>query len=276
MNRLVKIVLLFSIPVILSSCIFDDEEEKWDAAKVCPETGTNSYGMPNRGTFTDERDGQVYKYTTIGKQVWMAENLRYELPYPYSMCYGIEACYWHKRWESDDVGETSCFKDTASLAEIAKTMRSSCADNDCIAEEYCKKFGRYYSLKEGGEYAGLLDRVVVDTVCPRGWHVPSKEEWEILIDNIEGNLSRLLIDKENLFEENDLLTKLYGSERDVCGFSALYAGRVQSDEIILLFNSAIYWTSTARNPVSAEAMYLNTGSGFGIDGRLNSLRCLKD
>ena len=59
MNRLVKMVLLFSIPVILSSCIFDDEEEKWDAAKVCPETGTNSYGIPNRGTFTDERDGQV-------------------------------------------------------------------------------------------------------------------------------------------------------------------------------------------------------------------------
>lgn len=43
--------------------------EAFNAAKVCPESA--------RGTFVDERDGQEYRYTTIGSQVWMAQNLNY-------------------------------------------------------------------------------------------------------------------------------------------------------------------------------------------------------
>ena len=40
------------------------------------------------GTFTDERDGQEYKWVKIGDQIWMAENLAY-VPYvcaPDSQC----------------------------------------------------------------------------------------------------------------------------------------------------------------------------------------------
>ena len=37
------------------------DEEPFNASVVCPEN--------LRGTFTDPRDGQVYKYTTIGNRV---------------------------------------------------------------------------------------------------------------------------------------------------------------------------------------------------------------
>ena len=62
--------------IVLASCTTDADDE-WNASSVCPES--------KRGTFVDERDGQVYKYTTIGKQVWMAQNLSYNTEG--SLCY---------------------------------------------------------------------------------------------------------------------------------------------------------------------------------------------
>ena len=80
MNNFLK--RLFSCAVLLlTACTTDSGEssavDDFDASVVCPAEGANAYGMPNRGTFVDERDGQEYKYTTIGDQVWMAENLNY-------------------------------------------------------------------------------------------------------------------------------------------------------------------------------------------------------
>ena len=270
-KRLFLFALLFAS--LLTACLSDEDEgEKWDAAKVCPEEGTNAYGRPNRGTFTDERDGEVYRYTTIGDQVWMAENLRFALPYPYSFCYGIEACYWHKRWESDEVGETSCFNDTASLAEIAERMQSSCTDNDCIAKEYCEKFGRYYSLKDRDQKTGheLLNRDVVDSVCPKGWHLPTKAEWQILVDNVENDALRLQSGESYLFKDSKK------NDGDVCGFSAVYAGYKSGANIENLFVDAYFWSSTAKGLYYVETMGLEGYIFFISDQGAISLRCLRD
>ena len=86
MNKLnISLICATLLTALLTACsensTSSEPEYVFDASVVCPAEGLNAYGEPNRGTFIDERDGQEYKYTTIGNQVWMAENLKFEAPY---------------------------------------------------------------------------------------------------------------------------------------------------------------------------------------------------
>ncbi|WP_176495017.1 FISUMP domain-containing protein [Fibrobacter sp. UWT3] len=81
------------------------------------------------GTLTDSRDGQTYRTVTIGKQIWMAENLNFKMD------------------------------------------SSFCYDNK---EINCAKGGRFYKW----DYARY--------VCPAGWHLPTKDEWNVLIATVGG------------------------------------------------------------------------------------------
>ncbi|MDR1760708.1 MAG: hypothetical protein LBR60_09340 [Fibrobacter sp.] len=67
---------LLAITLFLAACT-PTNENPWNAETVCPESA--------RGSFQDERDDQWYNYTTIGNQVWMAENLSYRATN--SLCY---------------------------------------------------------------------------------------------------------------------------------------------------------------------------------------------
>ena len=65
-------ICAFFLTILLSACSEDStsaSDDTFDASVVCPEN--------LRGTFIDIRDGEEYKYTVIGPQTWMAENLRF-------------------------------------------------------------------------------------------------------------------------------------------------------------------------------------------------------
>ena len=116
------------------------------------------------GILTDKRDGNEYRTTEIGDQIWMAQNLRY--------------AYLQPTYQLD----------------------SSSFCHDHVASN-CKTYGRYYLWSAAMDSAGIFSKdgegcgykwkncspkQYTRGVCPEGWHIPSAEEWNTLIEFVGG------------------------------------------------------------------------------------------
>lgn len=86
------------INVVLYECVFKDEAktasqsenkttqfvetkeaQKETLQSIKENPSPKNVNPPQRGTFVDERDKKTYRFVTIGKLVWMAENLNYKI-----------------------------------------------------------------------------------------------------------------------------------------------------------------------------------------------------
>ena len=263
MMRLIKKTLLFTIPLVFSACIFDsdDEVEPWNAEAVCPAEGTNAYGMPNRGTFTDERDGEVYKYTTIGNQVWMTENLRYAAPY------------------------STCSEDTSFIRQYCELIEHNCETESCCRESMCNLFGRYYSIVEKGEWFGSIDIPLTDTICPKGWHIPTKGEWESLegamkasSDNNSDVANRMKSADSNSFAMSKMhynKSKRISTGTDDCGLSFIPSG-VMNDGGQTIESGAIFLSSTQKDTSSIYTIIVGNHTEYYFQNHKNTIRCVMD
>ncbi|MFA5648142.1 MAG: PEGA domain-containing protein [Bacteroidales bacterium] len=115
--------------------------------------------FPPTGTFTDSRDRKTYKYVTIGKQVWMAENLAY-LPSVVGDGKSSQTTpyYYVYDYNGKDV--------TAAKATANYTT-----------------------------YGVLYNWPAAMNACPTGWHLPSDAEWTQLTDFVGSNHGIKLKDK---------------------------------------------------------------------------------
>jgi len=199
-----------------------------------------------KGTFTDMRDGKIYKTVKIGKQVWMAENLNYEVEG--SRCYGEGGLAYNK--------ETLKWDITLSNAEI---------------QTNCTKYGRLYNWETAMK------------VCPSGWHLPSKEEWKVLVALAGGeNIGGKYLKATSGWNWNDVKKKS-GNGIDAYGFSALPGGIGNwADNGFDFVGEGGSWWSASDNygehayGNSIRYEYDDVISGYNMKDFLNSVRCLQN
>jgi len=228
---LIHLYLLTAVFTVLTSSCKKDEDLK-------------NNNLPQ--TFTDSRDGNVYKYVKIGNQVWMAENLKY-LP---------------------------------SVTEPGIIL----VDGPCYnVYDYN---GTSLSGAKGSfnyrTYGVLYNWVAAKTACPAGWHLPTIEEWNQLADYLGGGSVAGFKLKETGITH---WQESYPDVTNETGFTALPGGFRYFDGTFTSIGYRGYWWSATEGSELYSAWHIHmsyNASGLGTDSFENSkfgglsVRCVKD
>lgn len=233
------------------------------------------------GSFTDSRDGHVYKYITIGSQVWMAENLAY----------------------LTTVNRVN--DESENFARFYVYGYDDTSVDDAKATENYKTYGVLYNWPAAMNGSGSSDANPsgVQGICPAGWHLPSNAEWtelttylgnngynydgsfgvNTLIQGVGKIAKSMTIDtgwRSYTEEVGAVGNPDYPEYRNKSGFSAIPSGQRLSE-----FNSigltSVWWSSTAIYGNSAwyrDLYYTSSGVvAASSNKKLGfSVRCVKD
>lgn len=204
-------------------------------------------------TLTDV-DGNTYQTVTIGKQVWMAENLKVT---KYRNGDNIPTVADYKWWNL--------------------TTGAMCNYND---DPYLgNKYGKLYNWYAVNDLRKL---------APAGWHIPTEAEWKELENYLEanpgmsGSIAKALASQtEWAYDDhggaigNDL------TQNNSSGFSALPSGYRHNGAYMNFGNGTCFWSSDEYDRSTAWRRYLgyvynNLGSYNFVKVDGFSVRCIKD
>lgn len=234
------------------------------------------------GEMTDSRDQKKYKTVTIGEgekaQTWMAENLNYEVKKS-SMCY-------------DDLSK-------------------NCDVSGRLYTWYAAVNKQVWEIKESG-----VSDEIVQGVCPQGWHLPTKAELDVLIENVGGDTQTAgkklkaksgwkdrYNDHGDVYAQYDPSNWENGAGTDDFGFSALATGYGSKGSIFDDYGKEIartdeygsydvswdayFWSSSDKGAyyklenLSDSFIYADCKTPYNhceewADYSLASVRCVKD
>ncbi|MBW6536618.1 MAG: fibrobacter succinogenes major paralogous domain-containing protein [Mariniphaga sp.] len=198
----------------------------------------------NGDTVTDV-EGNVYKTIKIGNQTWMLENLkttRYNSGAPIQQLIDAE------KWKLDVSGAYCLYN-----------------DDDTNKDAYGVLYN-WATIKKGN-------------LAPKGWHIPTIEEWQELIDFLGG-------EKIAGGKLKDLGTDFWDSPNkgadNSSGFKAVASGyRSNLGTYASVGNRSVFWTATSKNILQAQLVILmfNSPKVYVFSNSKNfgcSVRCIKD
>jgi len=212
---------------------------------------------PVTGTFTDSRNGKVYKTVKIGDQWWMAENL-------------------------------------AWLPSVSPPSEGSITAPCCYVYDYSgSDVSAAKATTNYSTYGVLYNWPAALTVCPAGWHLPSDAEWttltNYLIDNgygYQGSGEDIAKSMASTTFWNSYTTPgTPGNDpasNNSSGFSGLPGGfRGYDGSFSDVGNKGAWWSSTMYSLNSAWFLTLLCGwlpiyRGYTYLEVGYSVRCLRD
>lgn len=215
-----------------------------------------------KSEFCDDRNGAIYRYTVIGGVTWMAQNLDYRVPQ--SFC--------------DSVHKDSDLRCGIKGRFYPWNVAMEKEWDECGSGHRCGN--RIYYPHQG--------------VCPDGWHIPTIEEWAVLID-VMGPYDIAY------WDDTVLVRGHYGSNE--FGFSAIPTGIVNvewdGDTFVRTSkfgngndgNSPIWtdgfdtWSSTEADADKAELFYFYANDSYSGQVHIDhpyskestrTIRCVKN
>jgi len=207
-------------------------------------------------TFTDTRDGNIYKWVKIGDQIWMAENLAY-LP-------------------SVDDNSSFSTKRTPGYGVYGYDGNNIAAAKAHTEEINGKTVNMYETY--GVLYNGYA--VKEANICPDGWHIPTDDEWNELIEYLATNGHRgtegTALKAASGWFDNGKGTDDFGFAALPSGFRAYIGGTSGNVGF-----SGCWWSSTENANGDVWARYVNK-----VDTNVTrlcytkllgfSIRCIRD
>jgi len=160
---------------------------------------------------------------------------------------------------------------------MAENLNYNAGGSRCYKnqESVCQKCGRLY------------DWNTARRICPSGWHLPSNDEWDDLIINVNPSCPKVTRPRATTCSNGSTLLKAtWGWENrrngkdDRYGFSALPCGYSYGYGDFGGEGRGEYWSANARDDIFAYSREINWSDVISDikskTGNFYSVRCLKD